>query len=72
MVIWVYFTKWLEAFAVENHNTLTVADRLVNEIICRFGSPEQIHTDQDREYESDLFKTVCYKLGIHKTRTTPY
>ena len=33
MVIWVYLTKWLEAFAVENQNTLTVADCLVNEII---------------------------------------
>lgn len=72
MVIGDYFTKWKEAFAIENHTALTVADRLVNEFICKYGCPEQIHTDQGREFESDLFKTVCHKLGVHKTRTTPY
>lgn len=70
MVIGDYFTKWKEAFAIENHTALT--DRLVNEFICEYGCPEQIHTDQGREFESDLFKTVCHKLGVHKTRTTPY
>lgn len=72
MVIGEYFTKWKEAFAIENHTALTVADRLVNEFICKYGCPEQIHTDQGREFESDLFKTVCHKQGVHKTRTTPY
>lgn len=72
MVIGDYFTKWKEAFAIENYTALTVADRLVIEFICKYGCPEQIHTDQGREFESDLFKTVCHKLGVHKTRTTPY
>lgn len=72
MVIGDYFTKWKEAFAIENHTALTIADRLFHEFICKYGCPEQIHTDQGREFESDLFKTVCHKLGVHKTRTTPY
>lgn len=36
MVIGDYFTKWKEAFAIENHTALTVADRLVNEFICKY------------------------------------
>ena len=67
-----YFSKWAEAYAVPNHTALTVADKIVNEFICRFGVPKQIHSDQGREFESELFSLLCEKLGIQKTRTTPY
>ncbi|XP_033758002.1 uncharacterized protein LOC117340349 [Pecten maximus] len=67
-----YFSKWTEAYAVPNHTALTVADKLVTEFICRFGTPRYIHSDQGREFESELFQTICSKLGVKKTRTTPY
>lgn len=67
-----YFTKWVEAYAVPDHQALTVGDKVVNEFICTFGVPKQIHTDQGREFESELFSVLCKKLGIEKTRTTPY
>lgn len=60
------------AFPIRDHTALTVTDKLVTEFICRFGCPDQIHTDQGREFESQLFKLVCNLLGIEKTRTTPY
>ena len=72
VVIADYFTKFTEAFAIPNHTAQTVADKLVTEVICRYGSPEQIHTDMGREFESGLFKEVCRLLGIKKTRTCPY
>ena len=50
----------------------TVAAVLVEEFICRFGIPVQIHTDQGRNFESNLFKEVCRLLDIDKTRTTPF
>jgi hypothetical protein len=59
IVTGVYFTKWQEAFAVPNHTALTVADKLVPEVFCRLGCPIQIHSDQGREFESDLFKAAC-------------
>lgn len=67
-----YFTKWSEAFAVPNHNALTVADKIVSEFFSRFGVPKQLHSDQGKEFESELFHAVCTRLGIEKTRTTPY
>ena len=67
-----YFTKWKEAFAVLNHTAAVVADKLVQEVFLRFGFPDQIHTDQGREFESDLFKSICNLLGIEKTRTCAY
>ena len=49
----------------------TVAHLLATEVICRFGVPLQIHTDQGRNFESVLFKEVCRLLNIKKTWTTP-
>ena len=72
MVVEDYFTKWTEAYALPNHQALTVADKLVVEFISRYGCPSQIHTDQGREFQSDLFSAICDKLGIDKTRTCPY
>lgn len=67
-----YFTKWAEAYAVKDHTALTVADKLCTEFFSRFGIPKQLHSDRGREFESELFGLVCEKLGIEKTRTTPY
>ncbi|XP_063436328.1 protein NYNRIN-like [Mytilus trossulus] len=72
IVIQDYFTKWVEAFAVPNHTAQTVADKLVTELFCRFGIPKQIHSDQGREFCSELMAEVCKLLEIDKTRTTPY
>lgn len=66
LVIGDYFTKWKEAFPIRDHTALTVADKLVINFICHYGCPDQIHTDQGREFESHLFKQVCTLLGIEK------
>lgn len=72
MVVTDYFTKWVEAYPLENHTAQAVADKLVTEFISRFGVPNSIHTDQGREFESVLFGCMCDLLDIDKTRTTPY
>ncbi|PIK61118.1 Retrovirus-related Pol polyprotein from transposon [Apostichopus japonicus] len=50
----------------------TVANTLVEEFICRYGIPSEIHTDQGRQFEAKLFQELCRLLEINKTRTTPY
>ncbi|PIK58186.1 hypothetical protein BSL78_04910 [Apostichopus japonicus] len=72
VVIADYFTKWTEAFAIADMEAETVARVLVEEFICRFGVPEELHTDQGRQFESELFQHMCRLLDIHKTRTTPF
>ncbi|KAM6968624.1 retrovirus-related Pol polyprotein from transposon 412 [Tautogolabrus adspersus] len=66
-----YFTKWPEAFAVPDQSAATTAEKLVEEMFTRFGVPEQLHSDQGRNFESQLFGEVCRRLGVDKTRTTP-
>ena len=66
------FTRWVEVYAIQNQEALTVAKMLVDEMFCRFSPPEQLHSDQGRQFEADLLKEVCTLLQIHKTRTTAY
>ena len=70
LVVGDYFTKWTEAYALPNQEAETVATALIEEFVCRYGVPLQIHTDQGRNFESALFKEVCQLLNIDKTRTT--
>ena len=72
LVVADYFTRWMEAFALPNQEATTVANKLVDEVFLRFSVPEQLHTDQGRQFESQLLHEVCKLLNIHKTRTTPY
>ena len=72
LVIADYFSKWTEAFPMKNKCADTVADILVENIILRFGMPLVIHSDQGREFENGLMKSLCALLGCTKTRTAPY
>lgn len=63
MVVGDYFSKWSEAYALRQHTAQTVADNLVTEFICRFGTPTRIHTDQGPEFESHLSQE-CVSYSI--------
>lgn len=70
VVIGDYFTKWMEAYPIPNAEAETVAQVVVEQFICKLGTPRQLHTDKGTNFESHLFKQVCKLLGIDKTRTT--
>ncbi|MES9882105.1 MAG: reverse transcriptase domain-containing protein [Sedimenticola sp.] len=72
LVVTDYFTKWPEAFPLKDHKATTVARVLVDEIICRYGIPQKLHSDQGRDFESNVIQELCTLLDIKKTRTTPY
>ena len=42
----------------------------MNNFVCRFGVPLQLHSDQGKCFVSKLFQEMCSRLGIDKTRTT--
>ena len=67
-----YFTRWVEAYAIPYQEAATVASKLVDEMFCHFSIPEQLHSDQGRQFESSVMQEVGQILQIHKIRTTPY
>ena len=50
----------------------TVAEVLLKEIVCRYGVPRELHSDQGHSFESRIVHDLCAKLGINKTCTSPY
>ena len=46
LVITDCFTEWVEALPLSNMRTKTIAEVFVREIVCRYGVPLEVHTDQ--------------------------
>ena len=65
-----YFTRWTEAYAIPNQKAITVATKLVDEFFCRFSIPQQLHSDQGRQFESDVMKEVCKSVRNIQRHTT--
>ena len=66
------FTKSTKAVATRDKRASTVTLCLIQEWFHHYGVPDRIHSDQGRDFESDIIKQVCKLYEIQKTRTTAY
>ena len=67
-----HLSKWYKAIPLPDQTASTTATALLETWICRFGCPHSIHSDQGRNFESKLFKTLNQALQFDKTRTTAF
>ena len=72
LVISCLFSKWVECIPVRTMKADLTADILVREVVCRYGVPERIHSDQGGSFEAEVVHNMCKSLGIDKSRTSPY
>lgn len=54
-----HFTRWYDAIPIPNGFAATVARILDEQIFSYYGIPEQIHSDQGRQFESNLLRECC-------------
>ena len=67
-----YFSRWTEACSLPDKTAQSVANAFFHQIVCRFGMPIVIHSDQGREFENKIMQELCILCRSHKTRTNPY
>jgi len=70
LVLTDHFTWWADALAIPDASAPTVAWVLDQRVFCYFGLPEQIHTDQGAQFQSQLMKDLCQVWGVNQSRTT--
>ena len=66
------YTRWPEALPLSDITAEAVAKTFDSVWIPRFGCPLQSPTDQDRQFEANLCKTVAVITGYSLTRTTTW
>nr|XP_009780645.1 PREDICTED: uncharacterized protein K02A2.6-like [Nicotiana sylvestris] len=67
-----YFTKWVEAITLKAVTKKAIVDFVHSNIICRFGIPKIIITDNAANLNSHLMKEVCEQFKINHRTSTPY
>ena len=67
-----YLTKWPEVFAVPNQSAETIAELLVENLICRHGVPKERLSDRGANFLSDLVTEICHLTGMRKINTSAY
>ncbi|KAI5348968.1 hypothetical protein L3X38_001855 [Prunus dulcis] len=66
-----YFTKWAEAEALATITAARIETFVWQSIVCRFGIPNSIVTDNGRQFENAKFKQFCSNLKIRLCFASP-
>ncbi|KRX71318.1 Retrovirus-related Pol polyprotein from transposon [Trichinella sp. T6] len=59
MVVTDYFTHWVEAYALPNQQAETVAPKLMQQFVCRFGTSMKLLSDQGTQFQGRLVPELC-------------
>lgn len=66
------YSNYLEAVALSDTKTTTIAWHFVDRIISRFGVPKEVRSDRGVQFTSKMFKEVCLLLKVKQIFTAPY
>ena len=66
-----YFTKWAEAEPLETITEQKVHNFMWWSIICRFGFPRALVSDNGKQFDNPKFRDFCVKLEIKNYYSSP-
>ena len=66
-----YFTKWMEAEALATITEKNIQSFVWRCIICRFGIPRVLVSDNGKQFDNDSFRDFCSHLGIKNHYSSP-
>ena len=65
-------TSWLKMFPLKSKDTKLVSRLIIDHIICCFGCPEELISDNGCEFCSKVIDEICSELSIRRIKTAPY
>ncbi|KAB2626974.1 hypothetical protein D8674_020592 [Pyrus ussuriensis x Pyrus communis] len=66
-----YFTKWAEVEPLATITEAKIEDFVWKNILCRFGIPNAIVTDNGQQFDNKKFKMFCSKFNINLCFASP-
>ncbi len=67
-----YLTRWVEAVAVPDTTTKTIAKALLDNLIFHHSCPQQLLSDQGPQFRSEVLQLLAQSLGVAQLFTSPY
>ena len=66
-----YFTKWVEAEALATITKKNVRNLVWKNIICRYGIPRVLVSDNRKQFDNNAFRDFYSQLGIKNHYSLP-
>ena len=66
-----YFTKWVEAEPLATITEQKIRNFVWRAIICRFGIPRALVSNNGKQFDNAKFKDFCAELGIKNYYSSP-
>ncbi|GJW05432.1 reverse transcriptase domain-containing protein [Tanacetum coccineum] len=67
-----YFTKWVEAKPLVSITGKHMEKFVWEHIVCRFGVPQIIISDNRKQFAERIFLVFCQRLGVYQSFTSVY
>ena len=67
-----YITKYVELVPLQTIRATTIADALINHVICQHGNPNVLHSDRGTSYLVNIVRETCKLLNIKKTKNNNF
>lgn len=67
-----HFTKHVELVPLKDQRASSVLNAFYSNILCRFGTPVELLSDNGPQFRSELIQALCTTFKIKKTFSSPY
>ena len=66
-----YFTKWVKSEALATIMEKNIQSFVWKNIICRYGIPKVLVSDNGKQFDNIAFRDFCSELGIKNHYSSP-
>ncbi|KAM1985710.1 hypothetical protein ACFX16_013856 [Malus domestica] len=66
-----YFIKWAKVEPLATITETKIEDFVSKNILCRFGIPNAVVTDNRRQFNNNKFRMFCFKFNINLCFASP-